>query len=264
MTVYKNNKLEVKKFEYHQFSDPQNLSPAKAYEFKDLSDGDVLAVSEEQIRLERSYIEGSGFEVSKHVKELRGLARQEQEDLDNLVSDRVGKEFQKVSGQAYEEGLSKGIVEGQKQGLEQTLGALESKTQVVEDLIKTLTCQNEEFFKHNKVQVLKLIQNVTKWICLKEISEDKVAYHERLLMKVIAEINTKKNLTIKVSKALYEQIPDIIKKVEANIGKLENVNYEISSDIDEYGLIIESENGIVDASVDTQMEMLKQLFFQEE
>ena len=55
-------------------------------------------------------------------------------------------------------------------------------------------------------------------------------------------------------------MPEIIKIVERKVGKLTNVRVEVDLDMSENGIIIESENTIIDGSLDAQMASLDKLF----
>ena len=95
---------------------------------------------------------------------------------------------------------------------------------------------------------------------LKELSSDE-EYIERLLERLIQEIETKDNLLIQVNKTKFDAMPEVLERVEERIGALKNVRVEIDYDIEnENGIIIESANGIINGSMEQQLRSLDKLF----
>ena len=103
-----------------------------------------------------------------------------------------------------------------------------------------------------------MVKNLTKWIVLKEVDEK--YYLARLLEKLIHEINTKTGLVLHVNEKSFGHMPEIIKIVERKVGVLTNVRVEVDLDLDETGIVLESENTIIDGSLDAQFKSLDKLF----
>ncbi len=82
---------------------------------------------------------------------------------------------------------------------------------------------------------------------LKEINEK--MYLENLLEKLILELNSRKNIIVKVGQNNFAHMPEIIKTVEAKLGQLSNVRVEIVPELNEPGIILECENGLIDGSL---------------
>ena len=127
-----------------------------------------------------------------------------------------------------------------------------------EGFLEELMSEKKAIIEGSKTQAYSLINKLTKWIVLKEV-EDK-EYIERLLEKLILEINTKSNLLIKVNQADFEAIPDVIKKVETRLGSLSNIRVEVGNELSGRGLVLESEVGVIDGSLKAQMKSLDKIF----
>src|SRR5690606_38272934 len=89
---------------------------------------------------------------------------------------------------------------------------------------------------------------------------DNKDYITRLLEKLILEINTRSNLVIRVNESSFENITDIIGIVENKLGVLTNVRVEKHLDMDKPGIILESENGIIEGSIEAQFSSLDRIF----
>ena len=103
-----------------------------------------------------------------------------------------------------------------------------------------------------------MVQNLTKWIVLKEVDEK--YYLSRLLEKLIYEINSKANLVIRVNESSFGHMPEVIKILERKLGVLANIRIEVDPELEGHGIILESENAVVDGSLEAQMKSLDKLF----
>ena len=76
------------------------------------------------------------------------------------------------------------------------------------------------------------------------------------------ELNARKNLIVKVGRANFEQMPEIIQTVEARLGQLSNLRIEIVPEIQHPGIILESENGLIDGSLEGVFQNIDKIFEQ--
>jgi len=93
---------------------------------------------------------------------------------------------------------------------------------------------------------------------LKEVDEK--YYLSRLLEKLIYEINQKNNLVVRVDEESFGYMPEIVKVLERKVGVLSNIRVEVSPELKGTGIILESENSIVDGSFEAQMNHLDEIF----
>jgi len=86
------------------------------------------------------------------------------------------------------------------------------------------------------------------------------AYVERLLEKLLLEMQARQNLLIQVSQNDFKSMPEVLQHVQSRLGELKNVRVEIDSDIHSKGMIIQSDNGIVNATMEEQFKNLDKVF----
>jgi flagellar assembly protein FliH len=243
---------EIKNFEYSdlQGSHVVGKNQAKPFEFKNLINADLAStkISEEKIRIERNFANKSNFKVDDIVRDSRGIANQEQNDLEQRIQEEVRIRFELAYEDAYKEGIEKGKQEGRELAYNEYKDELNVKVDEVQKVVGDLQSHTHTILEKNKLEVYEFIKRFTKWIVLKEIDEK--VYLESLLEKLILEINARKNLIIKVGKSHFAQMPEIIAGIETRIGQLPNVRVEIVSEIHYPGIILESENGLIDGSLE--------------
>src|SRR5690606_26018848 len=194
------------------------------------------------------------------VQDCRGLTRQEQNDLEERIQSEVKKRLEAAFEEAYQEGLEKGREEGREIAVNEYQASLTQKAERFDEIITQVQSQSDKILEKNRQEVYEFIKRFTKWIILKEIDEK--VYLESLLEKLILELNVRKNIIVKVGKANFEQMPEVIQKVESRIGQLTNVRIEIVPEINHPGIILESENGLIDGSLEGVFQNIDKIFEQ--
>ncbi len=262
MSVMKNRLAEVKEFKFGQLSGNVEDFDDSIGEFKlpqfDVKHDFKRSISSEIIRGEREQEARSAFTIAKEVKEHRGLNQQENDDFEQRVQEELEKRLQAIQEQAYNQGFEEGKALGQEQAYEETNQILEQRVHEFSEQLAGLQSQMAEVYEGTKDSAYRMVKNLSKWIILKEVDEK--YYLARLLEKLIHEINSKTGLVLHVNESSFGYMPEIIKIVERKVGKLTNVRVEVDLDMSENGIIIESENTIIDGSLDAQMASLDKLF----
>lgn len=262
MQNFKNT--EIKPF---QFSDLQSdhvieQSKFQSFEFKAL-DGEAVSVkniSEEEIRKERKYAQKNNFKIDEIVRDYRGLSRQEQNDLEQKIQEEVKRRLEAAYQDAYQEGLEKGRLEGKESAESEYHELLGTKVEEFSLLVTQLQQQSDKILEKNRNEIYEFVKRFTKWIVLKEIDEK--VYLQSLLEKLILELNARKNLIVKVGKANFSQMPEVIAAVESRLGQLTNVRVEIVPELNHPGIILDSENGLIDGSLEGVFQNIDKVFEQ--
>lgn len=256
----KNSQVETYKFGEINPSGKDSDGSVSDFSFKALDKGKDFSAGVDQVRIrkERELEASTGFSISPIVKEHRGLVKQAETDYEKSVATEVANRLEAVQKQAYDEGFSKGQEDGFKDANEAAKMEVEAKIEELADMIDNLNASIAEIYNNCKNDAYLMVKNLTKWIILKEVDEK--YYLTRLLEKLIYEINTKSNLTLRVNEQAMGHIPEVIKIVERKVGMLTNVRIEIDHDQSENGIILESENTIVDGSLDTQFKAIDRIF----
>ncbi len=252
------NKNDIKPFKFSEI----NPEVIKHEEFipKEFSQDDIdgKKISFKELRTERALAEEKSFKIDDRVEQHRGIKDQYKKDLDNTIQNEVEARINQIKEEAYKEAYDEGYQAGSSAGLAE---AQKQQEQILNDFVEHVeTCQNgmDSILVEKRDNIYRLFRSLTKWIALKEFSED--SYLPKLLEKLIYEINTKDNLVIKVNSELEEKMSTVIPYVESRIGQLSNVRVEVDLDLDEYGIILESENGILDGSMEAQFAEIDKVF----
>src|SRR5690606_28972709 len=117
----------------------------------------------------------------------------------------------------------------------------------------------EEILLAQKKEMYHLLRNLSKWIILRELKDDG-QYVERLLEKLLYETQSRNNLLIQVNSQDFAQMEDVLAHLQAKLGELKNVRVEIDPHVLTRGIVVESENGIINATMEEQFKSLDKLF----
>lgn len=255
---------EIKSFEFSdlQGSHVVSQSQFQSFEFKTLNGESVTSekISDEDIRSERSFEKKNNFKIDGIVREYRGLSRQEQTDLEQKIQAEVARRLESAYQEAYKEGIEKGREEGKEAAQAEYQEILGQKIEEFSHIVTQFQGNADKVLEKNRTEVYEFIKRFTKWIILKEIDEK--VYLEGLLEKLILELNVRKNLIIKVGKANFAQMPEVIQAVEAKLGQLSNTRVEIVPEINHPGIVLESENGLIDGSLENIFQNIDKIFEQ--
>jgi flagellar assembly protein FliH len=256
---------DIKPFTFSEISGKHVVSGNggfQAFSFQDLNGETVKArnASEEEIRSERNFAAKNDFKIDELVKDYRGLSRQEQTDLEKKIQTEVNKRVEAAYQQAYAEGLAKGEAKGREEALTKHTQDLAGNVDHFIQLVQGLQDQTAVYMESHRAEVYEFIKRFTKWIVMKEINEK--VYLEQLLEKLILELNSRKNLIIKVGRAQFESMPDVVKTVESRLGQLQNTRIEIVPELRHPGIVLEGENGLIDGSLEGVFANIDKVFGQ--
>jgi flagellar assembly protein FliH len=211
------------------------------------------------IRKERSNATKSSFAIAPIVREHRGMNRQEELEKQRLIQEEVERQLIRIQEQAYKEGFEKGLKDGKEEVFNETRAGVEQKLEALGEMVEVALQTQYELLNRERTGVHRTIKNLTKWVILKELKDDG-DYVIRLLEKLISELQVKNNLLIQIDPKSFAEMPDILELVQERIGGLKNVRMECDYDIEGPGIIIESDNGIINGTLKEQFASLNKLF----
>lgn len=257
----KDIEYNVSEYEFQSFTNSLDTGEVKEFSFEDLEGKSINEIErhQETIKLERTESADNGFDISPIVRQHRGMEEQEAVERENRILDEVNKRVAKIEEEAFKKGYEEGIEKGREDVYEQTRASTDEKIIALSEMISETLSTKEEILKSQKTQLYTLVKNLTKWVILRELKDDGV-YLERLLEKLIIEAQTKSNLLIQVDQKYFEQMPEVLETVQKKLGEFSNVRVETDFDIQGLGIVVESENGIINGSLQEQLNSLDKIF----
>ena len=257
------NTSEVTDYKFQSFTETDaNADIVSLFEFKPLlSASQTIAKSEFQkvIKEERTHAKNTQFKINPITEEYRGLKDQERREYQEAVEKEVARRVSEIQDEAFKAGFDEGVNQGREEIFNEMRSVVDQKldnfSQMVTEVLKT----QDDIIAAQKKEIYLLLKNLTKWIIIRELKEDGT-YIERLLEKLLLEIQARNNLLIQVNSRDFAGMPEILAHVQSRLGELKNVRVEIDSAIQSSGMIVESDNGIINATMEEQFKSLEKLF----
>ena len=186
------------------------------------------------------------IDFTQRQERRRGSRRRGYRRIDdrNLVS-RAQEEAENIKKSAFEEGYRKGIEQAEVD-LEKFRNELTSFMNAPKDV-----------FEYIAPDILEISVDIAKKIIKKEVESDPQVLMNTIIdvLKTVSKSEPKINIRVKPQAVQF--IKDTLPNITYQYGIDAKVNIIADPSVEEGGCIFQTNNGIVDASVDTQLEIIK-------
>jgi len=239
----------------------EDANDVKKYEFSSLENVKQIVREKEKNLVDfiSKNSQAKGFNISPIVREHKGFKDRDLQERETRIAEEIEKRFNRIKQQGFEQGYNEGFEEGKVEVYNQTKVATEEKLDALTSMISETLKTQEELLLNQKKQIYYMIRNLTKWIILKELKDDG-AYIERLLERLLIEMNAKKNILIRVNNKDFERMPDVLAVVQKKLGSIENVRVEVDYETSKNGINLECDNGIINGTFEEQFRTMDRLF----
>lgn len=253
----------VTDYKFINFTDSDvSADVVQDYNFKPLFDKTQIVAREDfqkTIKIERTNATQAQFKISSIVEEHRGLKDQAEAEYEARVQQEVNIRVAAMQENAYAEGFNAGVSQGREEIFNEMRNVVDQKLDNFSLMITEVLKTQEEILEKQKKEIYEMLKNLTKWVILRELKDDG-KYIERLFEKLLVEIQARSNLLVLVNEANFKEMPEVLEHVETRLGQLKNVRIEIDSSVSSNGIILESDNGIINGTIEEQFLSLDKLF----
>ena len=230
--------------------EPENIDvqTSEEYNSNDFEEDDDITPIEQTLppepEIDLFNIENIDF--NQRQERRRGTRRRGYRRIDdrNLVS-RAQEESENIKKSAFEEGYRK--------GLEQANTDIET----FKNNISNFMGATKEVFEYIAPDILEISMDIAKKIIKKEVETDPQVLINTILdvLKTVSKNEPKINIRVHPQYAQF--IKDTLPTVTYQYGIETKINIIADPSVESGGCVFQSNNGIVDASIDTQLEIIK-------
>ena len=186
------------------------------------------------------------IDFTQRQERRRGSRRRGYRRIDdrNLVS-RAQEEAENIKKSAFEEGYRK--------GLEQSAADLENFRSELSNFMNA----KKDVFEYIAPDILEISVDIAKKIIKKEVESDPQVLINTIIdvLKTVSKSEPKINIRVKPQAVQF--IKDTLPNITYQYGIDAKINIVSDPSIEDGGCIFQTNNGIVDASIDTQLEIIK-------
>ena len=204
----------------------------------------------------------NNFDIMPEVKKYRGIKAKEDEEREEKIDSIVSEKLALCSVEVRKSGFEKGRREGEEEIKRELLKSFREELEGFVAYIEKAKDEYRNILENQKYEIYELVNSLTKWVILKELRGDG-DYLKRLVHKLLLELDSHSNLLIKVNRENFKRFPEILNFFEEQFEGISNSRVEViqdDSDMLGRGIVIESENGILDATFREQFKHLDSLF----
>jgi flagellar assembly protein FliH len=239
-------KKKNQRYKKSEIKEPQkqssSVSDDKESDNTEINQDFQVAKSEPEIDL----FDIENIDFTQRQERRRGSRRRGYRRIDdrNLVS-RAQEESENIKKSAFEEGYRKGLEKS-----DEDMAAFRN------EFVKFMSAR-KEVFEYIAPDIMEISVAVAKKIIKKELESD-----PQIIINTIVDVlkTVSKNepkVTIRVKPQSVEFIKDTLPNVTYQYGIESKINIIAAPAIEDGGCIFQTGNGIVDASIDTQLEIIK-------
>ena len=229
---------------------------AVAINYEPMSIGSVI--SEQALEYAENHEARGDFRVDKVVAEYVGIDELEKESQQKEIANQALKLSQEVQEKAYEESYALGLKEGREKAYLEEKARIDSEMEIFRNLIEEVKVIKSDLMKENEKQIVNLCFYMAKRLLMKEVEEDE-AYIQTLIKKTLEMAQSDEEVTIRVSpedKIWLDRHQDTILK-ELNLDP--STKIEEDSQVSRGGVIIETNHGVIDASIEQRLAKLESI-----
>lgn len=195
---------------------------------------------------------GSDFVMSDVLRKTTGVEEIEKQSEEQKIEQKVLEKLMTVQEQAYQQAYNLGIDQGLQKAYEEKKAELDEQIQILKNLGASLNNIKQEMIYQNEAHMVRLVYDIAARIAFDHIQENPDSVVQ-VIKKAIEQAQAEENITILIS----QQQIDLVEKLKNENDKdnefLKNVKFEVSDKLSIGSCIVETNYGVVDASVEQRV-----------
>jgi len=193
------------------------------------------------------------FEAKKKAELIIQQAQEKAEVILTNAKTEVDKLTQSVQQEAYEKGFNTGKEEGIKTGAEIIKKALVE----IQNVLSEAKHKREEIIQTNQEIIIDLALMIAKKIIKTELATNKEAILKNL-KQALKKVRDKEKITVKVNPVHLAELGARKEEFLVQVSGIEGIDFEEDKSIEPGGCIIETNFGLIDATISSQIEIIQE------
>ncbi|MEW6096989.1 MAG: FliH/SctL family protein [bacterium] len=193
------------------------------------------------------------FEAKKEAEEIINQAQEKADELLIKAKTELEEITQTAQKEAHEKGFNAGKEEGIKAGEESVKKALAQ----VQDVLVEAKHKREEIIQTNQEIIIDLALMIAKKIIKTELATNKEAILKNL-NQALKKVKDKEEIKVKVNPVHFQELGARKEEFLAQVSGIEGINFEEDKNIEPGGCIIETNFGLIDATISSQFEVIQE------
>lgn len=193
------------------------------------------------------------FRLDANVANQLHLDEAEKARVQEEIRVEIEQRWEKTKEKAEVAGYTAGLELGKKEAYEAELPRIKEKLLALDGVLNHIDTLREKIFQANEAFLMEIVAQVARMVTLKEVTTDQ-DYLKRVIISLMSQLGTKDDVRVLISQNDVQKIDLLAQAIQHEFGKLNNTVVEASNSVPEHGCKIETRFGVIDASVQTQVE----------
>ncbi|MFH1564024.1 MAG: FliH/SctL family protein [Nitrospirota bacterium] len=201
----------------------------------------------------RSLQEDVLFEAKKKAGEIVKQAKEKAEVILTQVKTQIAEIEQNAKEQAHQQGFDAGKQEGIKSGEE----GIKKVLSEIQNVLVEAKHKRRELIQANQEMIVELAFMIAKKIIKVESITNKEAILKNL-NAALKKVKDKEKIKVKINPVHLAELGNIKEKLLAQASGMEGITFEEDQNIEPGGCLIETNFGLIDAGISSQLEVIKE------
>jgi flagellar assembly protein FliH len=167
---------------------------------------------------------------------------------------RVEEEYQERTENAYKFGFE----DGRKIGLDEGRKEVRPAVEALQHLLQAFTEERAKLFRDSEVTLLELAVSISRRIIHGEVRTDP-SIVQRVIVDSLRLVEERQSIQLKVSAADWQRVKAYERELLDSSHGIRSIEIRADERVEPGGCMIESETGIIDARIQTQLDEISAL-----
>ncbi len=200
----------------------------------------------------RQKAKGSDFLMSDVLRTTTGIAEIEIQSEEQKIELKVLDKLATLQEEAYKQAFDLGLEEGQKKAYDEKINEMTLQVSQLVHLSESLNQIKQEMIHQNEAHMIKLIYEIASRIAFDhiEVNQESVI---QVIKKAIDTAQADENINILISNQQIEILEKLKSENHKETEFLNKVKFQASAKISVGSCIVETNYGVIDASVEQRI-----------
>ncbi|MCB0362076.1 MAG: hypothetical protein KDD35_05125 [Bdellovibrionales bacterium] len=195
----------------------------------------------------------SDFRISELVSQQTGIASLKRKGTEDKIEELVLQRIKDIQEKSYREAYDLGLIEGSEKAFGEKQAEIEDKLASLDALLDQFEGIKQRLMAENERQIIEMVVQVAGRIALKQIEEDPQSILYTLEM-VMADVHKEEEVRLSLSASDSSTIELFRQKSDKKAQEFKHLKLEINENIRAGGCILETNYGIIDATIEQRVE----------
>lgn len=218
----------------------------------------IKEASQKNRNLEEDILFEAKEKAEKIITEAKESANQilnEAKESSNEILTKTNSEIDQVTQVAKQDGYEQGFKEGKEQGINAGQEVIKKTLSQIHNVLLEAKHKREEIIQTNQEMILDLALMIAKKIIKTELATNKQAILKNLT-QTLKKVKNKEEIKVKINPVHLQELSSKKEELLSQVFGLEGINFEEDENIEPGGCLIETNFGLIDATISSQLEII--------